>query len=546
MVKTSLITLLIIIISATDQFIYAQNAYAVFYKYKPQEHFSLDNPAEFLGEKALLRRAKEGVVPDSTDLPVSDSYVATLKPMVQKIKYHSKWLNASVVRAEESDLAAILDLPFVDKIDYLAPGPHENGRLGNKSGIKATIEKKNANKKTEDFEFQNSLIGIPQMFAEGLTGAGVTVAVFDGGFFNVNILPAFQHLFDNNQIIATKDLVFEESETVFHSSGHGTNVLSLIAAYQEEAIIGGAYNANYVLCLTEDVRSEYRIEEYNWVRAAEFADSLGTDIINSSLGYYDFDDSSMDYSIIDFDGKTAIISQGAALAAKKGILVVTSVGNYGTRGSSSLTAPSDAEGILSVGSVGSSLERSSFSSMGPTIDGRTKPELVAFGQGVSLLRPNGTVGTTNGTSFSAPQVTALAAGIWEGRPEWTKDQLLDALLNSASQAENPDSAVGYGIPDFYKAYFGEILNLEPESEPVIFSLYPNPLEGQTLYFKYGNTKGCEFTLFDVQGKVIAYEQLKRTDHTSPYEIELGGLKTGLYIVELKGEQVPKRVKLLKK
>lgn len=526
---------------------FGQNRYAVHFKYKPQDSFSLSRPAEFLSDEAVARKARFEIPVDSLDLPVSSKYVSGLAQKSTKVLFNINWLNASLVEADAEKIDEIAALPYVEKVVLAAPGKSSVGRLGfsNKVGASYPL-KHNAKTETNPYDFQNDLIGIPAMHAEGYKGNGITIAVFDAGFPGVNTIPAFAHLFTNNRIVATADFVHIGNSNVFNYNQHGTNALSLIAANQETLLVSGAPDSKYILGITEDVPTEYRIEEYNWVRAASWADSLGVDIISSSLGYWDFDDPSMDYTIADLDGKTATITIGADIASKKGILIVTSAGNYGSRGASSIIAPADAVGILSVGAVNADLVRAGFSSQGPTADGRIKPEVSAFGNSAQLIRSNGTLGPSNGTSFSAPQISALAAGLWEARPEWSKDDLINYILRSSSQFETPDNLLGYGIPDFSKAYFGEILSiltLEKESD---FKIYPNPLNGGDLYVQFGKSLAGEFSLYDVNGKEIQKIEILRESVSQPFEISLPMIPKGMFLVQVQSGREVKRTKLLKR
>lgn len=459
--KNKFSLILLVLIGLVD-FSLAQDRYSIKYKYKPQDTYSLEDPQTFLTEKAISRRVKEKMAFDSADLPVSERYISQIQDQVEQVQYHSKWMNSSIVVATEDQVAAITELPFVDKIELVARGFYNDSQSARKESLKIPLRFRIKKKEEKAYEFQNVLLGIPAMHREGYTGEGITIAVFDGGFQNADKIPALQHLFDNNKIIATRDFVLPGSEDVFRSDTHGTGSLSLIAANDEASLVSGAYNSNFILCITEDVRSEYRVEEYNWVRAAEYADSLGVDIINSSLGYNVFNDPSMNYQKEDLDGNTAIISKGAAIAAKKGILVVTSAGNEGTGAWKTITAPADADGILTVGAITNNFSKSSFSSVGPTADGRIKPEVTTLGSSVSLWRSPIGVGTASGTSFSAPQVAALAAGLWEAKPHLTRKQLLDLIIKTASQADEPDNDFGYGIPNFTSAYHGVEAELDIE------------------------------------------------------------------------------------
>ncbi|RZS97080.1 S8 family serine peptidase [Cecembia calidifontis] len=525
----------------------AQNRYAIHYRYKPQEMFSLDNPAGYLTISSIERRLRQRITLDSLDLPVSEKYIKSIIPLVDQVLYHSKWLNASVVIANEENLEKIQSLDFVSSVEFVARGFVPEGRqlqaVNARSGMKAN-KKKNASTAEAPFDFQNGLLGIQEMHELGYTGKGITIAIFDAGFPGVDQIPAFSHLFENNQIIGTRDFVHVWNKNVFSKNQHGTNVLSLMASNDPDLLVAGAPDAHYILCITEEVPTEFRIEEYNWIKAAEYADSLGVDIINSSLGYWDFDDPGMDYSLEDMDGETAVISKGATIAANKGILVVTSAGNYGNRGERSITAPSDAKGILSVGATNMGMDRASFSSQGPTADGRIKPEVSTFGEQVWLIRSTGNLGRSSGTSFSAPQIAAFAAGLWQARPEWTKEKLIEEILKSSSQAEDPDNWLGYGIPNFAKAYYGPVLGGITVEEQE-WKIYPNPLKGSELFIQFGNSEQGEFALLDLKGRVMKQASLSRGSLRDPFEVEIPELPSGIYIVEVQSGSDIKRTKLMK-
>jgi subtilisin family serine protease len=532
----------------------AQDRYVVFLKYKPQTELTLARPQDFLTSKSINRRLREKIPADSLDLPIAGKYLQELKTRANDVLYSSKWLNALILVATENQVNSIKNLPFVEQVELAAKGflPRpgsklEESRLLSEIG-KATHPKWNYREteaQNNAYDFQNQLIGIEKMHEAGFTGKGITVAVFDAGFPGMKNASPFAHLFTNNQIIGQLDVVRPWNKEVFLDNQHGTNVTSLIASKEPGKLVAGAFDANYILAITEEVATEYRIEELNWIRAAEFADSLGVDIINSSLGYLDFDDPGMTYTKEKLDGKTSFITQGANIAAKKGILVVNSVGNYGARGTSSLTAPSDAFGILSVGSVTNTSVVSGFSSRGPTADGRIKPELVAFGQSPVLVRSNGTVGAGQGTSFSAPQIAALAAGLWQARPEWTKDQLILNLLRSATQYEKPDNNVGYGIPNFTAAYYGEILGVE-DKEPVSWKMYPNPLNEGELAIDFGTQLQLIFRLIDSTGRLIIEQTLERSSALLSFSANLAFLRPGIYYVQVFDGNNLQQSKLIKR
>ena len=531
----------------------AQNRYAVYYKYKPQTSLSLEEPGTFLTPKALDRRGREGVSVDSLDLPVSQKYVDEVYLHSNYMLYSSKWFNATLLVTDEAGVMELESLPFVDRVELVANGyiPSPNARVG--SRVYASVTHKLCppsaqNARTlaveeNDYDFQNSLLGIDEMHEDGFTGKGITIAVFDAGFPGADSATPLAHLQRNGQVIAAQDLVRPWNEDIYSHHQHGTNVLSLIASNEPEVMVAGAPDADYILMMTEEIATEYRVEEYNWVRAAEIADSLGADIINSSVGYWDFDDPKMNYTTEDLDGETTVIARGAGMAASKGILVVNSAGNSGPS-ESTLNSPSDAKGILAIGSVNSELTVSGFSSRGPTGDGRIKPDLAAYGDGTALIRSSGEVGFSNGTSFAAPQITALAAGLWEARPDWTKDELIENLLNSGSQADDPDNLLGFGIPNYRKALYGKILSVENE-EALPWNIYPNPMLSDELKIHFGNSLEAEFHLIEMNGRTLESITVSRSSVKEPYQINLQGVKPGIYLIQMQDGALLKQSKLIR-
>ncbi len=515
----------------------SQDRYAVFFKFKPQQEFSLANPSKFLTSKAIQRRDREKIGVDSLDLPVSSAYVQGLRPHAQEILYVSKWLNAAVVVADSTGKKGMEALPYVQKVQWVAKGflSRTGNRLNQESQEGLPKSKKwaieESYREAAAYDFQNQLLGIPDMHQAGFTGKGVTVAIFDSGFPGLDKAPAFSHLFTNKQVLGQLNVVRPWIKEVFRDNEHGTQVASLIVANQTETLVSGAHQAQVIFAITEDVATEYPVEELNWVRAAEYADSLGVDIINSSLGYLDFDDPKLTYTTAQLDGKTTYVSRGASIAAKRGILIVNSVGNYGSAGISSLVAPADAAGILAVGSVNASSTVSSFSSRGPTADGRIKPEVVAFGQSPVLIRASGQVSAAAGTSFSAPQIAALAAGLWEAKPTWTKDELLTNLIKSGTQYATPDQNLGYGIPNFRGAYFGALLGIN-EAKEIEGNIYPNPVMDDQVFIRFGQELSIQIQVLDRSGRPVLEKLLQRNTTKDPYFLTLDLLPSGLYFLQL--------------
>jgi len=295
--------------------------------------------------------------------------------------------------------------------------------------------------------------------------------------------------------------------------------------------------------VTEDVSSEYRIEEYNWLWAAEKADSAGVDIISTSLGYNEFDDPSMNYSAADLDGKTAIVTRAATQAMMKGMVVVCSAGNEGNQPWHYVTAPADAMGILSCGAVSSDGVRVPFSSVGPTADGRIKPDVVALGYGNAVILPTGTVGSRSGTSFASPLIASLAAGIWQAYPKLTAVEVYEAIINSADQARTPDNLKGYGLPDFVgvKNYLARA-----EMNEAV-TIYPNPVFDTALHvlFKEPTNESVTVTIYDRLGRTLSESTIDATWRNNPFQINVGGITSGLYLIKVKSPSLVKTFRWIK-
>ena len=420
---------------------------------------TLDDPRAFLSDKALIRRAAVGKVVDELDLPISPTYENAVLETGAKVWLRSKWMNGVVVAAAGPQLDALRALPFVDTVYYAAPVQYD------RPGARPVIP--NLDRPAPAFSAPRLPVSeqfyglgwrdLTRMNGDtlhrlGYRGAGVTVAVFDGGFPNVNYrdflgYPADEYLPANYDVV-------EQDSTAFDNSTHGATVLSTMAAYHPFFFIGMAPEARYVLFTTENSRGEHRLEEINYAVALEIADSIGVDIVNSSLGYNTFGDREMNYTYEDLDGKTSPASIAVDRAFDRGMVIVTSAGNNGLDDWKYIGIPADARGAFSIGAVDTDADtRAGFSSFGPTPDGRVKPDVSAPGVGIRAVAANGRGLTgANGTSLSAPLVTGMLACLKQAVPDATNTELLDAVRQTASQANTPDGVLGYGIPNFGAAY----------------------------------------------------------------------------------------------
>ena len=408
----------------------------------------IDNPLEYLSERALERRQAQGITIDSTDLPVSRIYTDSLKALGAKILYTSKWLNGAVIAADRSFNAdGLLKLGFVNTVeitkrDSIPISAATRRKLPEEALATGLLPA------TEAIREYEGMLHIDSLHKLGFHGQGKMISILDNGFVLADKLPIYEHA--RGKIAATFDIV-NQGGNVYEFGVHGAMVLSVIASVKEDTIIGTATEASYCLFHTEDDASESLLEPDNMVRAFEIADSLGTDIITSSLGYNLFDDSLSNFTYEDMDGKTTRCSRAATIATRKGILVCIAAGNEASKPWHYICAPADAEGVVTVGGVDLSLQHSTFSSVGPSADGRIKPDVCALGTGVPIYYNE--FKRSNGTSFATPIIAGAAASLWSALPELTAEQLKERIIRYSDHYMNPDNEYGYGIPNLIAAYY---------------------------------------------------------------------------------------------
>ncbi|MDR6196483.1 S8 family serine peptidase [Siphonobacter sp. SORGH_AS_0500] len=435
--------------------------YLILFKDKTNSPYDVNRPQEFLSKRSIERRFRQNIVVSQQDLPPNPAYIQAVREKGAKVWYKSRWANGVLVECTPQQLDDIKTLTFVTGNDGNVPLSAVPVGTSSKSGSKAFHEIKPLDlpplsPKAEplNYGYSQTQIGqmrVDSMHARGFHGEGMQVAVIDNGFLSVNTQAAFKHLFDENRIIGTYDFVANNTN-VYDQGTHGNNVLSLMAAYLPGQLIGTAYKASYLLLHTEDNSGEKRQEEAFWLAAAEYADSVGVDVINSSLGYSTFDNAATNYTYEDLNGKKALSSRAAKWAAQRGILVVVAAGNEGNDAWRYITVPADADSIISVGAVDSHMARASFSSVGPTSDGRIKPDLSALGAGNVINNAlNGQLASGSGTSFASPLLAGMATSFWQAYPYLTNMEVISMLKRSASQNENPDSFLGFGVPNYLKA-----------------------------------------------------------------------------------------------
>ncbi|UXX78639.1 S8 family peptidase [Reichenbachiella carrageenanivorans] len=520
------------------------NRYVVYFTDKNDTEYTVDHPIAYLSQRAIDRRENQNIEITSQDFPVNKSYVEAIQALGVDTYFTSRWMNAVLVEATPEQIETIEEQTFVSKTDYAAPGQKLNTTPAPENTI--FISNDPTNPENLNSDIQLSMLQADLMLNDNITGEGVWVAVFDDGFLDANISSAFAHTFENDGLKDVFDFT-TGGKNVFQYDAHGTSAWSCLGAKYNSTLKGSAYNASISLYVTEDVDTEYRIEEYNWLFAAERADSVGIDIITASLGYTDFDDPSMNYVIADLDGQTAVVTQAAEMAIDRGILVVTSGGNSGTESWPYISMPADAPRVLSVGALTSGYDRVSFSSIGPTADDRIKPEVVALGVNVTVLAVGNVLDNKSGTSFAAPLVAGVAAGLWQKFPTFTNLELRDLILSSSDNFENPNNEVGYGLPSYNIAIGNEPLAVSKLVGEGI-SVFPNPVSGDHINLsieKKDLPMPVNVRLLSPSGQLISEQSIKKARKGLVLELPFNGGSQGIYFLQIECEDYSKNVKILR-
>lgn len=527
--------ILILIATYTSYSQVKENSYRLFLTDKNNNNYSIDKPAEFLSQKAIDRRVKQNIEIQNNDLPVSKMYLDSLEKLGLRILTKTKWLNSVIVYTTDKLLIdTITNLGFIKNkqktLSYLSSQNNKNSFEINNLTI---LSEKNDPLDYGYATTQISMLNGHVLHQNGYKGQGITIAVIDGGFYNVDLLPAFDSLWLNNQILGTKDFVDSDNQ-VFDASSHGMKVLSTMGGNIQGELIGTAPKANYWLLRSEETSTEYSIEEDNWVAAAEFADSVGSDIITSSLGYSEFDDPTQNYTYSDMDGNTTFITKAADIAASKGILVLNSAGNLANDPWKYISAPADGDSVLTVGAVDAYATYAYFSGIGPTSDGRIKPNIAAMGYQTAVQGIDGYITVANGTSFSTPIIAGMAACLWQYYPNLNNMQIIKKIEESAHQCSNPDYYLGYGIPDFGKAANLSNTSILTFAKKTFIKVYPNPFTSFInieLLQKINETVSIE--LYSIIGKKIKEERQFLNSFSIIKFNNLENLSSGIYLLKIK-------------
>jgi len=522
---------------------FAQNStyrYLVLFKDKNNSPFSINKPDAFLSSKSIERRKKMNIAVQTQDLPVNPSYLDQLKSTGATVIFPLKWINGALIQQKPSELSKTLKHENVKGLYWNFPADSSANNQIKSNGISGT-KLSNAEPDYGSSLTQLSQLGIDVMHAKGFHGENTLITLLDNGFLNADQVPYLQAIFTEKRVMGTLTTT-PSLKSVYLGGSHGTNVLSTIAGQSPGKLFGTAYLANFAMAQTEEDDSELIVEEANWLRGAEWADSLGTDVLSSSLGYSEFDNLKHNHTYADMNGRTTLVSKAAAWASQKGIICTISAGNEGTNTWKYISAPADADSILSVGAVDRSGLKASFSSLGPSFDKRIKPDVTSMGLGTVVGTTTGTIATSNGTSFSAPLMAGFAAGMVQANPRNTSWQIMDAIRKSGHQSAKPDNLLGYGIPNFLKAttLLNPILGVEPPKS-IAIQLYPNPVKiGEKINVDLPEEMEMKLEIFNAQGLILNTLNLKQTHE----EIFLPPLSSGKYYFRFTGSQSSQTISVL--
>jgi serine protease AprX len=507
--------------ATTGYFFYVQFAN------KNNTPYSLSNPSTYLSQRAIDRRQTFGISIDSTDLPVNPAYISQIENMGMHVHCASKWMNgATVLLADTTKMSLVRALPFVTKVQY--------------TGMRAAAlpVSKKMKSETTSFNYGTAATQINQvngayLHNAGYTGRNIVVGVLDAGFYNVNVNPAFDSLRLQGRLLGTKDFA-EPNSNVYTLDSHGANVLSIMTGNLPGQFLGVAPHASFWLIRTEYAPTEYLVENDFWASGIEFADSVGVDVVNSSLGYTEYDDPSMNFTYADMNGKVSRASRAANMASKKGIIVCNSAGNDGNKAWHYIGAPADADGILAIGAVTSTGVPSYFTSFGPSSDNRVKPDISAMGSSTAFVSISGVPSSGNGTSYSSPVMTGMIACLLQGYTEknipHNVEAIRTALIHSGSLFNAPTTQLGYGIPDLEYALKFPIFDSLKEVEAANFELIYNAQERNIhiLMFNRQDSAGKTIRLYSATGCLMTAQQLTDAITILP----ANNLSAGIYLVSI--------------
>lgn len=521
--------------------------YIIRFKDKSGTPFTISDPSKFLSARSIQRRIKQHIAIDKTDLPITPSYIDSVRLAGNvTILDKSKWLNQVCIQTTDAAaLAKINGMPFVISSQPLMRPVNMQAPRDDKftEQINSITTAQSATGATDFYNYGNSTQQIhihegEYLHNKGFRGEGMLMAILDAGFYHYLTLPAFDSVRNSNQIAETFDYVNNEI-SVDEDHPHGMQCFSIIAGNIPGQLVGSSPKAKYYLYRTEDAATESPVEEQYWAAAAERADSIGVDVISTSLGYSTFDNPTFNHTYADMDGNTTIIAKAADLAAKKGMIVAVAAGNEGNNSWHYIISPADADSVLTVGAVNSSGVPANFSSYGPSADGRVKPTVASVGVATALSLTTGTIGAGNGTSFATPNMAGLITCLWQAFPEFSNMEIIEAVKKSSSIYNTPDDRIGYGIPNFHIAYDDlEQQRINKNMDSILgnrsIKVFPNPFkENFSVLIKPDISGMGTFALYKADGKLLLMKSFNlQEDQTQFIRFnDLHPLSRGLYILK---------------
>ncbi|MGY8933678.1 MAG: S8 family serine peptidase [Flavobacteriales bacterium] len=533
--------LVVAILCIQQSFAQNQDAWVIFAD-KENVEASLADPILIMTQEAIDRKTLQGTPIDERDVPINENYVTQIKNASGiTVLSKSKWMNCVYIIGSQSNIEALLDLPFVTNVEYadtslnLFPG----APIENKFALEEANQRINYNYGSAANQIE--MLSGDYLHELDYTGEGMIVAVLDAGFPSIDTNPGFQKMRDENRILGTYD--FEaRTENVDGTSSHGFNTSSDIGGFLQDEFVGTAPQASFYFFVTEYTPTETPAEEAWWVEALERSDSLGVDVVNTSLGYRVFDNPNYDYSYEDLNGQTTFSARGANIAFDKGMILVTSAGNGGNSSFPTVGTPGDSPGTLTVGAVSSNGNYASFSSIGPTVDGRIKPDVMAQGASAAVISTSGGVDFSSGTSFSSPIMAGVVTCLWQARLQTPNGTIMQIIRESANLYNNPTDEMGYGIPNFEDAYAAlQQLGLEDEFLMSNFALYPNPVTSKiNISFPEG-ISNATFTIYSILGNKVLSTEISRSFNS----VNMEALNSGMYIASINSNNKQISFKIIK-
>ena len=533
--------LVVAILCIQQSFAQNQDAWVIFAD-KENVEASLADPILIMTQEAIDRKTLQGTPIDERDVPINENYVTQIKNASGiTVLSKSKWMNCAYIIGSQSNIEALLDLPFVTNVEYadtslnLFPG----APIENKFALEEANQRINYNYGSAANQIE--MLSGDYLHELNYTGEGMIVAVLDAGFPSIDTNPGFQKMRDENRILGTYD--FEaRTENVDGTSSHGFNTSSDIGGFLQDEFVGTAPQASFYFFVTEYTPTETPAEEAWWVEALERSDSLGVDVVNTSLGYRVFDNPNYDYSYEDLNGQTTFSARGANIAFDKGMILVTSAGNGGNTSFPTVGTPGDSPGTLTIGAVSSNGNYVSFSSIGPTVDGRIKPDVMAQGASAAVISTSGGVDSSNGTSFSSPIMAGVVTCLWQARLQTPNGTIMQIVRESANLYNNPTDEMGYGIPNFEDAYAAlQQLGLEDEFLMSNFALYPNPVTSKINISFPEEISNATFTIYSILGNKVLSTEISRSLNS----VNMEALNSGMYIASINSNNKQISFKIIK-